>query len=55
MQDKTEKKFEKLLSKIGKDVKRHLPDKWVINRSSRVLSTPEKSLLAKGLNFAPAH
>ena len=29
-------------------------DKWVVNMPSRLLSTAEKSALAKGLNFAPA-
>ena len=29
-------------------------DRWVGNMSSRTLSTPEKSILSKGLNFAPA-
>ena len=47
-------KFEKLISKIRNDLQRDLPEKWVVNRSSRVLNTPEKSLLSKGLNFAPA-
>ena len=35
-------KFEKLLSKIRNDLQRCLPEKWVVNRSSRVLNTPEK-------------
>ena len=29
-------------------------DRWVINLSSKNLNTPQKSLLSKGMNFAPA-
>ena len=46
-------KFEKLLSNTRNNLQRCLPDKWVVNLSSRTLNTPEKSLLSKGLNFAP--
>ena len=30
------------------------PDSWVINLSSKQLSSPQKSVLARGLNFTPA-
>ena len=30
------------------------PDNWVVNLSSKQLSTPQKSVLARGLSFAPA-
>ena len=29
-------------------------NKWVVNLSSKTLCTPERSILSKGLNFAPA-
>ena len=48
------KKFEKLLNKIENSIRCSLPDKWVINVSSRVLSTSEKSLLSKDWNISPA-
>ena len=28
--------------------------KWVVNLSSKTLSSPQKSILSRGLNFSPA-
>ena len=54
MQGETKKKkFDRLLKK-QEDSKHPDFDRWVINRSSKSLNTPQKSLLAKGMNFAPA-
>ena len=51
--ERHKKKFDKLL-KIQEDNKHLDFDRWVINRSSKKLNTPQKSLLSKGMNFAPA-
>ena len=45
-------KFDRLLKK--RRVNNPTDERWVINMSSKVLSTPQKSILGKGLNFAPA-
>ena len=53
--ERQKRKFDKLLNRGTGDVRaRRSKDKWVVNLSSRPLSTAEESVLAKGLNFAPA-
>ena len=51
---KSQKKFAKLQTfcrTTGQS--RHIPERWVVNLSSRPLNDGETSVLAKGLNFAP--
>ena len=53
--ERQKRKFDKLLNRGTGDARaRRSKDKWVVNLSSRPLSTAEESVLAKGLNFAPA-
>ena len=53
MQGETKKKFDRLVKK-QEDSKHPDFDRRLINQSSKKLSTPQKSLLAKGMNFVPA-
>ena len=34
--------------------KSSMPERWVVNLSSKMLTTSQMNVLAKGLNFAPA-
>ena len=45
-------KFDRLLK--GRRVSNLTDDRQVVNMSSKTLSTPQKSILGKGLNFGPA-
>lgn len=47
------KKLERLINRNTKR-KRNVNPKWIVNKSSRNLNESEKSILSKGLNFAPA-
>ena len=48
------KKFEKLLNRMDEGLRSYLPNRCVVNRSSKMVSTPEKSFLSKGMNFVSA-
>ena len=47
-------KFEQLQCRRKSDLKSTAVNRWVIKFSSQTLSSPQTSILAKGLNFAPA-
>ena len=52
---KANSKFERLLANgRSKGNVSDIVERWVVNRSSRELTTDEKVVLRKGLNFAPA-
>ena len=51
--ERQKNKFDSLLRKQN-DNQLSKSNKWVVNLSSKRLSTPQKSLLSKGMKFAPA-
>ena len=49
--DRMKKKIDAILRKRDSHT---IDERWVVNLSSRDLTTPQKSILSKGLSFAPA-
>ena len=55
IKDRKKCKFDSLLNKDGgKQNSSSVPQRSVVNQSSKMLSTSQTAVLAKGLNFAPA-
>ena len=51
--ERQNRKFDTLLGRVNAETRhRRQDDRWVVNLSSRSLSTAEKDVLARGLNFA---
>ena len=48
------RKFNSLLERNRKSSSKPVPRNWVVNLSSKSLTQPQQSVLAKGLNFAVA-
>ena len=48
------KKLDKLSRKRTIDLRPEWLDRWVINRTNRTLTEPEKEVLRLGLNFVPS-
>ena len=51
--ERQKRKFDSLLSRSWNVRRNTPPDNWVVNLSSKQLTIPQKSVLARGLNFVP--
>ena len=53
--ERQKRKFDALMERVNAETRhRRWDERWVVNLSSRPLSTAKKDVLARGLNFAPA-
>ena len=53
--ERQKRKFDTLMGRVNAETRHgRQDDRWVVNLSSRSLSTAEKDVLARGPNFAPA-
>lgn len=54
VKERHKRKFDTLLKQCEPRRSRDYPERWVVNLSSKKISTRQKAVLSKGLNFAPA-